>query len=307
MKARYIYLIIFIFTCTFTACNNMSKQTTTEETNTNEAGPTKLKVTPSLTNTFTPEMTRTFVFAATRTPTPTNPTFTPQPVEKITSSKAMKLMDILSGSPECQPPCWNGITPGISHEWEEPNFFARLGVSPNNIELQKWPDGVTLGVFGENLPKSVYNTVLPDNIAVYSTGGIVNSISINDMKYTDLFNPERQFKMLGKPSEIKYTYLYDGYWLYLNYPEKHTSILMSGILNQVVDQGDIKKDDLCITPHDNRISITVYLYSSSAPEYNYQGFGAGWNDLHKELGIEYDELIEELNHPNPCISVLEIK
>jgi len=151
----------------------------------------------------------------------------------------------------------------------------------------------------------IYSTFSPE-IGIRIVDGDVKSI-LSWMKYTNLFNQEKQFALLGKPDKIKYNYKYSSYWLYLNYPEKYTSILLHGYLKQVVNQGKIEKDDLCISEGDDRATISVYLYSPSVPEFDYEGFSGGSTvDLHKELKIGFDELIEMLNHPNPCISVLGV-
>ncbi len=74
---------------------------------------------PTLLPTVMPEATRT----ATNTLTPSItsstpfPTWTPLPILSDSQAEAM-LLEWLQGSPDCQLPCWAGITPGVT-TWQE--------------------------------------------------------------------------------------------------------------------------------------------------------------------------------------------
>lgn len=72
----------------------------------------------------------------TATPSVVRPT--PLPVARLELDAAKKKFDVLDQNADCRLPCFNGLTPGISANWEAQDFFANLGFDRERDAQGRW-------------------------------------------------------------------------------------------------------------------------------------------------------------------------
>lgn len=126
-------------------------------------------------------------------------------------------MDFLSGSSNCQLPCFNGLIPGVSSVWDVQGFFANLGfdseehrIIDNNGYLVStdesgfWILDPNQGAIYSQVPYLLTSNFLyRPFLAVEWNEGFVTSIELGYLPYRSWISIPRFYQQLGKPDTIK--------------------------------------------------------------------------------------------------------
>lgn len=262
-------------------------------------------VTPTLLPTETTSPTPSLEATATQIVRPT-----PLPVAKLSLDVAKKKFDILEQSADCQLPCFNGLTPGISSDWEAQDFFASLGfdkesiprdfqgrwrISTGEVEIQyfeipylissnlsdrpnllvTWQNGKITSIGMGFLPYRKWISIPRFLLVIDETPQIILSHSFGG----EMSIPHRSFLIFLFPKkQLQLTYLIPD----LNGPVKNGPVCMSA---------DIPVDVYITLGHDERIYNLCYACDPT--------IGYDWS---KQLNMKPEDLIAAIGDGDFCLS-----
>jgi len=295
--------IIFMFSCAPTPQNRHQL----------EAGAPTSRPTVTLISSITPFVPSPLpTKTPTQTPIPTNtsipsPTLrTPIRVQNLDLEEAKQKMDFLSGSSNCDLPCFNGLTPGISSVWDIQGFFARLGfdsekdriVDDNGYLVSKddqefWILEPIQGVVYSQVPYLLTsNFHYRPFLSVEWNEVIVTTIELGYLPYRSWISIPRFYEQLGKPDTIKI--VGDGgegnivaFYLQLYFSAYKTSV------EYVIRSTDFT--DVCLysdAPADARVTI-------GQPSYQY--FDLELTNWHEMNGMDFDNLVNKVGTGDFCL------
>jgi len=232
---------------------------------------------------------------------------TPVPVQNLDLAEAKQKMDFLLGSLDCQLPCFNGLTPGVSSVWEIQDFFAKLGFSDidNRIvddngylvsrdEQGFWILDANRGVVYSQVPYLITSNFLDKSFLVVGwNDGMVTNINLGPLPYRTWISIPRLYEKLGNPDAIKIGFdagegntvafilhlYFSAYKTYIVYIIKSASI-----------------SNVCLnshTPVDTDIAIgspSFLLYEVFASR--------NWNELN---GLDYNDLVRRIGTGDFCV------
>ena len=305
---------VVLFTCiwvTLSSCTVENKPAPTnaeiaQATSKNAASLTPSQ-TMSRTATFppltpTPSSTPTVV-TATNTPVPYTPlyptwtpksaTFTPHPIASLDASGAKKMIDLLlPGTPDCQLPCWNGVTPGVSGINQLQGFFARLGIDKGFLVSEKIDTGkFTMTAEFGNYPDKHKGKFAP-KITIYWENNIVKAILIRSINYST-FNFAELSANLGFPDQIHYEVGNGGgYTIRLHYKKQRVIALVHG--------KSIRGKLVCL-PGPEGASIEMFTYAPDWESYMLDLRGGYWRQWEVTLNLSTQEVFEKLQQPDACL------
>jgi hypothetical protein len=263
---------------------------------------------PTPTYTQAPTATTPPPATFTPSPSPTSPTPTATWVVPtlgiLDPSIAIKWLDSIPSGPEgCFPPCWNGLTPGISPASDIPVFLAQFGI--DSSDTRSWTDisDSTLKKHSANLDN--FDTNL--KVMFITSRDRVEDISLFYYFYIDLFgtaaflHPMSLIDQLGDPDSAKLRIFKSFGGLGLIYSEYSMAIRYQVDVIQTTS-GESK---ICLMQANQEQEIVV-VFSVSDESYN--GFR---RILDQEVfqaqeaytGMTLSEFLAELSIPGRCIPV----
>lgn len=186
----------------------------------------------------------------------------PHYVLKVT--EATHLADFTQPPPDCSPPCWNSLTPGLSDPATITDFFARLGVAGEEVSTGQ-ADTPGLNTSSALFASFPYNFPdLPPSITILWAPGHISSVKLSNLE-PPFIGPRQVIQSLGTPQQV-YVWI-DArvelryFTLVLRYPEQRTSIFVSGTMVW----NDAQADELiCIT--DDAGVLTDALFSAESSD-----------------------------------------
>ena len=183
--------------------------------------------------------------------------------DTLISSPATRLADFTTPPQDCEPPCWNSLTPGASSPSAIESFFGRLGVAPGDIDTHKGYLHLlsASSAYFEDFPHSF--PWLPPLVEVLWSPTEVVSIQLRGLK-PPLITPSHVLRAFGKPQEIV-IWLQDpgAFTLILRYPESRTAVFISG---SMTISADGTSELLCLND-DGGISTDTIFYAHPIDAY----------------------------------------
>ena len=218
---------------------------------------------------------------------------TPKPTPILPPRLPLDLTAFLNPTLDCQLPCWNGLTPGLSTEEEISPFFQKFGLDAESaigarcIDLSNYPAG---------------NASRTDpQICVFSNDGVVNRMQLLNWSHPEQFTPRRINIILGIPDKIFIPTAPmedpERFGLILFYPEKGVSLEIQGKLDREL-QGY-----LCIS--DRRFQWGTVTFFSDDQRFSliqeYQSNPQAYVDWAQLRGQPVQQLYDALIDPNRCL------
>jgi len=293
-------LILFGIAFLLAGCSNATAPTATLESKATVGIPTQTTVTPSLTKTYTPKPTMTHTpLPPTWTPTAT---ITPYPVQKLTKSQKLVIMDVLNQSTDCVIPCWNGLTPGVSTANDIQKFLAMMGLDINIYKDNAFNEE-GFGIDIEDYPSPKESFIL----TISFEEGIISEVQIWRWDHPEQYEISRIMNILGQPDSVRINNGFFGdipaYQFTLLYPDKGAIIEILGKPKMSTSSSGDSTLLICANDHKGQ-KVTIRLFSDEIKDkviYDYSGYDIPWEDWADSIGISKDELIKDLGNPSKCI------
>jgi hypothetical protein len=294
------WLMVIIIALLLAGCSNAATPTAVLEASATEVIPTQATVTPSRTNTNVPGPTQ----VTTPLPPIWTPTvsITPYPVQNLTESQKMVIMDVLNQAAVCPLPCWNGLIPGVSRPNDIQKFLAMMGLDINTYkdnDINKNGFGIELEGY-PSLNERFWLTI-------YFEEGIISEVEIRGWNHPKQYEISRIVNILGQPDSIRINNGAGGviptYEFVLLYPEKGVIFETYGKLKMSKSSSGESTFLICANDHKEQ-SVTIRLFSDEIKDkvlYDYSGYDIPWLDWANSIGISKDELIKDLGNPSKCI------
>jgi hypothetical protein len=267
-------------------------------------------ITPFILNsTSTKSPTQTQIPTNTPIPSPMSRN-TPIPIQNLELEEAKQRIDFLSGGSNCQPPCFNGLTPGISSVWDVQGFFATLGLTDESLTdnngylISKdaqgfWILNPSQGSVGKPVPYLLTSNFSDKPfIGVEWNDSLVTNITLGPLPYRTWVSIPRLYQRLGKPDAIKialdagegnkFAFILD---LYFSTYETYIEYIILGT----------SLTDVCLnsdTPADTFAAIGLPLLP-------YSDYGLrNWHELN---GMNFDDLVNKVGTGDFCIPSVAAK
>lgn len=219
-----------------------------------------------------------------------------------TAFKPGSLAAGLAGSPDCQLPCWLGLTLGVSNEANARAWLDSLGLTPR-FEIEQQSDtGVIMRAENVN----------PDDVWAHQARRMYLTVHRNRAAMIELYGVpllgdateeiQGLVLLLGSPEAILLEPILGedalGYSLRLAYPSRGLEVQFSGVADQAEVDGKVQ-DALCLARHpewkaDVLIFDTTY-HSLSASDLNW--------DWAMRFGVEETELLGWMLDPERCLPI----
>jgi hypothetical protein len=253
-----------------------------------------------LTSTRTP--VPTLIPSQTLTPTRL-PVITPTfyPIQTLSIHQKLSIMDFLEGTKDCQIPCWNGLTPGVSSSSEIQGYFARLGYvfPPSNFDFSLESGEYSQEIRDNFPPGSLLRSWFYVN--VQWSGGIVSSLGFGEWDHPEQVTTSRISEVLGTPQRIL-VYQEEGYRyrILYDYPNRNSYIIITGDRKLTSTPKDLPFS-LCINNPKRQTFRTIFYSEDTAKEYEKEYNQFPWLDWSSLLKISTEELFKKLQQPDICL------
>lgn len=189
-------------------------------------------------------------------------------------SDATRLADFTDPLPDCRPPCWNAFVPGESSPSAIEPFFARLGVSADDIEtIPADTPGLTLSsALFQSFPYDFPD--LPPRLTIVWNPAQTISVELSNIEpafisvreiVRAMGYPEQVYIRVDARVELRY------FTVILRYPEQRTSIFITGTLVWSDETGE---ELLCLTDEAGFLSHALFY---EQPSDVYQDLSLWWD------------------------------
>lgn len=208
-------------------------------------------------------------------PLPPQPTQAPTPLpvitpETVTAQQITQRLDPF-GSPDCQPPCYNGLTPGSSTLTDALAFYARLGIGisdfvPGDIQRAVTGNGNLRASLmrATDISQALDSGYTPPETNVFMHDGKVQYIYTRYETYAPALDAARVLSTLGAPDKVGLALIFtndpntpSNFVLQLVYSAKQTGFSYLGST-----KGDAAAQQTCL----NGTAVRETLIGVFAPD-----------------------------------------
>ncbi|MBE9534300.1 MAG: hypothetical protein IMF03_04805 [Proteobacteria bacterium] len=264
--------------------------------------------TPDLpTPTYTQSSTETALPTETLSPSPSPTTPGPTatwviPTLGLLDSAAVKRLDTIpSGQEGCTPPCWNGLTPGISPASDIPAFLAQFGITySEGMTSMSWNDvnlfrtSVSLHDLHTNV--MLINLDWEDRVEVIY---LWYYHSIDLYGKASFLHPKSLIENVGIPDSAKISiYVTTGFFV-IDFAEQNTVVVYETEVIDTMSGGS----ELCLMQPKDDPDMQVVFYAESLAPYDLLFWMDDLDDQAVFTGLTLPEFIAEIAIPGRCIPV----